>query len=119
MNEIHMADVIVIGGGPAGLSAAIYTARAGQETLVFDDGGGTTREVETIDNYFGFPEGTSGPELVELGQAQATRFGAELVHEEVIRVGQDGMRYTVETDAAEYDAEGLIIATGGSYKTPG
>ena len=114
-----MADVIIIGGGPAGASAAIYTARAGQETLVFDKGGGTTRDVETIDNYLGFPEGTTGPEIVELGHEHAERFGAEFVEEEVIRVGQDGMRYSVETDEAEYAAEGLIIATGGSYKTPG
>ncbi len=114
-----MADVIIIGGGPAGSSAAIYTARAGQETLVFDKGGGTTRDVETIDNYLGFPEGTTGPELVELGQEHAERFGAQFVEEEVIRVGQDGMRYSVETEHEEYTAEGLIIATGGSYKTPG
>lgn len=114
-----MADVIIIGGGPAGASAAIYTARAGQETLVFDKGGGTTRDVETIENYLGFPEGTTGPEIVQLGQEHAERFGAEFVREEVIRVGQDGMRYTVETNADEYTAEGLIIASGGSYKTPG
>jgi thioredoxin reductase (NADPH) len=114
-----MADIIIIGGGPAGASAAIYAARAGQETLVFDKGGGTTRDVETIENYYGFPEGTTGPELVELGHEHAERFGAEFVEEEVIRVGQDGMRYSVETESGEYTAEGLIIATGGSYKTPG
>lgn len=114
-----MSDVIIIGGGPAGSSAAIYTARAGQDTLVFDRGGGTTRDVETIDNYLGFPEGTSGPELVELGHEHAERFGAEFIEEEVIRVGQDGMRYSLETNKDEYTAEGLIIATGGSYKTPG
>ncbi|MFB6069416.1 MAG: NAD(P)/FAD-dependent oxidoreductase [Halanaeroarchaeum sp.] len=114
-----MGDVIVIGGGPAGLSAAVYTARADKETLVFDKGGGTTRDVETIDNYLGFPEGTTGPEIIELGQEHAERFGAEIIQEEVIRVGQEGMRYTVETNADEYTAEGLIIATGGSYKTPG
>lgn len=114
-----MADVIIIGGGPAGSSAAIYTARAGQETLVFDKGGGTTRDVETIDNYLGFPEGTTGPEIIELGHEHAERFGAEFVEEEVIRVGQEGMRYSVETNSDEYTTEGLIIATGGSYKTPG
>lgn len=114
-----MADVIIIGGGPAGSSAAIYTARAGQETLVFDKGGGTTRDVETIENYLGFPDGITGPEVVDLGQEHAERFGAEFVEEEVIRVGQDGMRYSVETNQDEYTAEGLIIASGGSYKTPG
>ncbi|MEF8772700.1 NAD(P)/FAD-dependent oxidoreductase [Halodesulfurarchaeum sp.] len=114
-----MADIIIIGGAPAGASAAIYTARADKETLVFDKGGGTTRAVETIENYYGFPEGTTGPELVELGHEHAERFGAEFLEEEVIRVGQDGMRYSVETESGEYTAEGLIIATGGSYKTPG
>ena len=113
-----MADVAIIGGGPAGASAAIYTARAGQETLVFDDGGGTTRDVDAIENYLGFPDGTTGPEIVELGQEHAQKFGAEFVNEEVIRVGQDGMRFSIETGEAEYTAEGLIIAAGGSYKTP-
>ena len=118
LNTSYMADIAIIGGGPAGASAAIYTARAGQETIVFDDGGGTTREVEAIENYLGFPEGTTGPELVELGQEHAERFGAEFLEEEVIRVGQDGMRYSIETGAGEYTAEGLIIAAGGSYKSP-
>ena len=113
-----MTDIAIIGGGPAGASAAIYTARAGQETLVFDDGGGTTRDVDAIENYLGFPEGTTGPEIVELGQEHAERFGAEFVNEEVIRVGQDGMRFSIETGEDEYTAEGLIIAAGGSYKTP-
>ncbi|MDZ7849447.1 MAG: NAD(P)/FAD-dependent oxidoreductase [Halodesulfurarchaeum sp.] len=114
-----MTGVIIIGGGPAGASVAIYAARAGQETLVFDKGGGTTRDVETIENFYGFPHGTTGPELVELGHEHAARFGAEFLEEEVIRVGQDGMRYSVETESGECTAEGLIIATGGSYKTPG
>ncbi|MFW5956205.1 MAG: NAD(P)/FAD-dependent oxidoreductase [Halorhabdus sp.] len=113
-----MADVAIIGGGPAGLAAAVYTARADQETLVFDKGDGTTRDVDWMENVYGFPEGASGPELVESGQEHATKFGAEIVEEEVVRVGEEGKGYVIETEVAEYEVEGVILATGASYKSP-
>jgi thioredoxin reductase (NADPH) len=113
-----MADVAIIGGGPAGLSAAVYTARADQETLVFDKGGGTTRDVDMMENVYGFPQGATGPELVEVGQEQATKFGAEIVEEEVVRVANEGAGYVVETEVDEYEVRGIILATGASYKSP-
>lgn len=113
-----MADVAIIGGGPAGLSAAVYTARADQETLVFDDGGGTTRDVDWMENVFGFPDGVSGPQLVERGREQATRFGADIVSREVVGVDNHDDAFTVETTEDEYRARGVIIATGASYETP-
>ena len=111
-------DVIVIGGGPAGLSAAVYTARAGKETLVVDKGGGTTRQVDWMENFYGFPDGISGEEIVERGEAHARRFGAEIRREEVVRVAPDGDEFVVETTADTYTTRGLILATGASYETP-
>ncbi|WP_158855523.1 NAD(P)/FAD-dependent oxidoreductase [Halorhabdus sp. CUG00001] len=113
-----MADVAIIGGGPAGLAAAVYTARADQETLVFDKGDGTTRDVDWMENVYGFPEGASGPELVDVGQEQATKFGAEIVEEEVVQVGEEGNGYGIETEVDEYAVEGVILATGASYESP-
>lgn len=113
-----MLDVAIIGGGPAGLSAAVYTARADQETLVFDKGGGTTQDVDFMENVYGFPEGATGPELVEVGREQATKFGAEIVEEEVVRVAQEGENYLIETEADEYVVRGIVLATGASYKSP-
>ncbi len=112
-------DVAVIGGGPAGTSAAVYTARADQTTYVFDDGGGTTRDVGRMENVFGFPDGITGPEIVAVGQEQATRFGAEIVDEEIIRVGHGGEdRYELETMDHQYRARGIIIASGAAYESP-
>lgn len=114
-----MIDIAIIGGGPAGLSAAVYTARADQETLVFDDGSGTTREVDTMENVYGFPEGITGPELVERGQQQARKFGATFVSEEVVRLGATADEtYEIETTEHSYEARGVIIATGASYESP-
>jgi thioredoxin reductase (NADPH) len=113
------ADVAVIGGGPAGLSAAVYTARADQETLVFDDGGGTTRDVDRMENVYGFPDGITGPELVARGREQAAKFGAEFVPEEVVRLSTtDGETYAVETTERTYAVRGVVLATGASYESP-
>lgn len=113
-----MTGVAIIGGGPSGLSAAIYTARADRRTLVFDSGGGTTRDVDTMENVYGFPEGVTGPELVELGREHATKFGAEIVEEEVVHVGRAGDAYRVETTVDEYEVDGVILATGADYERP-
>ncbi len=113
-----MSGIAIVGGGPTGLSAAIYTARADRRTLVFDDGSGTTRDVDTMENVYGFPEGITGPELVERGQRQAEQFGAEIVKEEVVRIERDGETYRVETTETEYEVDGVILATGADYEPP-
>ena len=101
-----MSGVAIVGGGPTGLSAAIYTARADKRTLVFDDGGGTTRDVDTMENVYGFPEGVTGPELVDVGQEHAQKYGANIVEEEVVRIATEGEQYLVETTADEYLVDG-------------
>jgi thioredoxin reductase (NADPH) len=113
-----MIDVAIIGGGPSGSSAAVYTARADQETIIFDKGDGTTENVDFMENVYGFPDGATGPELVEVGQEQATKFGAEIVEEEVVRVAEENDGYLIETEADEYEARGIILATGASYESP-
>ncbi len=106
-------DVVIIGGGPAGLSAGIYTARANRRTLILDKPEGSTLlKVEEIENYFGFPDGITGRELLELGRRQARRFGAEIREEEVVAIKPGDGVYIVETPAAEYEGRGIIIATG-------
>src|SRR6056297_600139 len=116
--DARMSGVAIIGGGPAGLSAAIYTARADKRTLVFDDGGGTTRDVSRMENVYGFPDGVTGPELVEVGQAHAKKYGAERISEEVVHIERTDDGFRVETTADEYAVDGVILATGADYERP-
>jgi thioredoxin reductase (NADPH) len=105
-------DSIVIGGGPAGLSAAIYLARYNRSVIVADHGSGRSTTHETNENYLGFPDGIRSTELRELGRRQAERFGAEFVEckiEEVSRL-EDGFR--AACDEVELHGRTLIFATG-------
>jgi len=113
-----MAEIAIVGGGPAGLAAAVYTARADRETIVFDSGEGTTASVDWMENVYGFPEGIAGPDIVARGREHAERFGAEIIREEVVRIGEDGDGYVVETTEATYEVSGVVLATGSSYETP-
>jgi thioredoxin reductase (NADPH) len=109
--------VIVIGSGPAGLTAAMYAARARLNPLVISGSqlGGQISITYEVENYPGFPEGVAGPELVELMQKQAERFGARLVVDEVTKVDlTQGSPFTIKTFGQEYQAESLVIATGAS-----
>ena len=107
-------DVIIVGGGAAALSAAIYTGRAEMSTLVIERQyvGGQVVQTHKIENYPGFPEGIAGPELTERMQAQAKRFGAEIRNEEVSRIELDGDMKTVTTPKAAYRSWVLILAVG-------
>ncbi len=107
-------DVIIIGGGPAGLTAAIYCSRAMLNTLVIEEQsvGGQMVFTTDVENYPGFPEGVMGPELGGLMEKQAKRFGAELVYETIKNVSFDNR--TIVTDKNEYTCKALIIATGAS-----
>jgi len=107
-------DVIIVGGGPAAMSAAIYAARAELRTLVLERKylGGQVAITEKVDNYPGFPEGISGPDLIERMEAHARRFGVEIKFEEVVAVQLKGDVKEVRTDSAAYKSWAIILASG-------
>ena len=114
-------DVIIIGGGPAGYTAALYTARAGLSTLVLEKlfPGGQMTETTQIDNYPGIPDGIDGITLGMQMQAGAARFGAVTRNEEVLSVELNSTPKTVKTTEAEYHAKVVIVATGASHRPLG
>lgn len=117
-----MERVIIIGSGPAGLTAALYTARAGLSPLVISGNqlGGQVSITSEVENYPGFPQGTTGPELVELMQKQAERFGARLLMDEVTQVElRNGRPFGVKTHGENLQAEALVVATGASPRRLG
>lgn len=111
-------DVIIIGGGPAGLSAGLYTARANLNSLLIEKGtlGGQLSWVKRIDNYPGFPDGISGSELTNLMESQARRFGLKIENASVIDISIDSDVKIVKTDTRNFKAKALIITTGISKK---
>ena len=117
----EVRDVIVVGSGPAGYTAALYTARAQLRPLVFEGSqyGGALMNTTDVENYPGFPDAVAGPELMDQIRTQAERFGAELVTDDVIGVDLTGETKIVRTHSAEYAARSVIIATGSAYKRLG
>ena len=113
-------EVIVIGGGPAGLTAGLYASRAGLKTLLFERGmfGGQIVNARQVDNYPGFPEGVSGIELASLMHQQATKYGLETITAEVTAVKR-GHTYNVTTTEGNFEAEAMIIAAGSEYRKLG
>jgi len=107
-------DLIVIGGGPAGLTAAIYAGRAALKTLVLagPSPGGQVASTDLLENFPGFPEGISGMELAQRMQSQAERFGARIALETVTEVDFSTSPFTIRTHGAMYQALTVIIATG-------
>jgi thioredoxin reductase (NADPH) len=110
-----MYDVAIVGGGPAGASAATFTARAGLQTVLIDADAGMTRRA-MVNNHLGFPDGMPGPDLVETGKLQAARAGAEVVHGKVVDLqpqGENGFAIRTE-DGNSYDAKQIILTLGAS-----
>jgi thioredoxin reductase (NADPH) len=107
-------DVAIVGGGPAGLSAAIYAARGGLKTVIFEKAlvGGQITVTAEVENYPGFEESVSGFDIVEKMQKQAEKFDAEIKIEEVKAIGLEGLCKIVETNNATYRVKSVIIATG-------
>lgn len=119
MNEIY--KVVIIGSGPAGLTAALYAARAELAPLVIAgiQPGGQLTITTDVENFPGFPEGIQGPELMDKMTKQAERFGAKIVQENVISADfhrANGRPFQIKTENNEYKAESVIIATGAEVK---
>ncbi len=116
-----MRDVLIIGSGCAGLTAAIYTARANLSPLVIRgvEAGGQLSLTTLVENYPGFPKGVQGPELIEMMQKQATEFGAEFKEGNVTHVNLSERPFVVEVGDERIEARTLIIASGASAKLLG
>jgi thioredoxin reductase (NADPH) len=114
-------DVIILGAGPAGLAAAIYTGRARLQTLVLERGlpGGQILLTEHIENYPGFPDGMAPFDLMVRFRQQAEKFGARIEMEEVQALRREQPNWVVTGDSGEYRARAVIIATGASYRRLG
>lgn len=110
-------DVIIIGSGPAGISASLYTARANLKTLIISKGIGILEKVNKIDNYYGLENTLTGEELQEIGINQAKKLGVEFAKDEALKIDYEG-NFIVETINSKYKAKSVIIATGTSRKTP-
>ena len=121
MTAAQHYDVIIIGGGPAGLTAAIYTGRARLRTLILEKGqpGGQIAQTEEVENYPGFADPISGMELSARMVAQAEKFGAVLEMDEVEGVAHTASGFAVKGYDASYTAHALIIATGANPKRLG
>ena len=117
----EVRDVIIIGSGPAGYTAAIYTARANLKPLLFQgmQPGGQLTITTDVENYPGYPDGIMGPEMMEEFRKQAERFGTELMFEEIIEVDLSQRPFLLKSDFGEYRANSLIISTGASARLLG
>jgi len=116
--ESEHRRVLIIGSGPAGYTAAIYNARAGLEPLMLAglNFGGQLMITTDVENYPGYPEGVSGPVMMEELQKQAERFGTEILLEDATRVDFSARPFTVETERKRYTADAVIVATGASAR---
>ena len=118
-----MREVIIVGSGPAGYTAAIYTARAGLKPLLIASSvepGGELMKTTEIENFPGFPNGLMGPDLMANMQEQAERFGTEVLFDDVTEVELEGAVKVVKTGSGEtYEARAVILATGAAYRELG
>jgi thioredoxin reductase (NADPH) len=121
--ETQVREVIIIGSGPAGFTAGIYTARAGLNPLLIASSveiGGELMKTTEVENFPGFPEGLQGPELMAHFQAQAERFGTEVMYEDVVEVDLKGDIKIVKTGNGQiHEAKTVILATGAAYRELG
>jgi thioredoxin reductase (NADPH) len=119
--EAPFYDLIVVGGGPAGLAAAVYAASEGLRTLIIerDAPGGQAGQSAAIENYLGFPDGVSGSELAQRAQAQAEKFGVEILaaHEAVRLVAEHGYRCITLQDGQELGCRAVLLAMGVAWRT--
>lgn len=106
-----MYDVIIIGKGPAGLSAALYTVRSNLRTLIIGRNDSKLLKADKIDNYFGFSETVGGGQLLSNGESQAKRLGAEIIEDEVISI-EKGDYFNISTATGQFSSKAVLLATG-------
>jgi thioredoxin reductase (NADPH) len=122
MSQSEVRNVIIVGSGPAGYTAAVYAARASLKPLMFEGSvtaGGALMNTTEVENFPGFRDGIMGPALMDEMRAQAERFGAELVADDVVSVDLTGDVKTVSTATDTYSARAVILATGSGYRKLG
>ena len=112
-----MYDTIVVGSGPAGITAAIYAKRRNLSVLIISKNDSALQKTDKIENYYGFPNGITGKELYQNGLKQAKNLGIELIEDEVVSI-EFSNNFTVETVNSEYEAKTVILSTGTNRTTP-
>ena len=113
-----MIDLIIVGAGPAGISAGLYAKRANTDVLILYNGESNLEKAEKIDNYYGFKNGISGKDLYETGIKQAQNIGIKVKKEEVIHIEQSSNGFEITTTENSYESKALIIATGNKKIRP-
>jgi thioredoxin reductase (NADPH) len=119
VTSTEVRNIVIIGSGPAGYTAAVYAARANLQPLLFEgaiEAGGALMTTTEVENFPGFANGIMGPELMEQMRAQAERFGAEIITDDVTSVDLTGDIKVVRVGDAEYRAHAVILATGSKYR---
>ena len=119
--EKKIYDVMIIGGGGAGLTAALYASRANLSTILFEKlvSGGQIASTDLVENYPGFPEGVLGPEIAQKMEAQAVRYGAQIIYEEISGLARKGNTFEARSSAGNYTARTIILAMGASFRMLG
>jgi thioredoxin reductase (NADPH) len=108
---LNQFEITIVGGGVAGLSAALFLGRAGVQTLLFDSDESSLRRVALVNNYLGFPEGVGGAELLDLGRRHVERFGAQVRRERVDAVRREEIGFSVEAQGGRSLCRFLVLAS--------
>ena len=118
MSDANIREVIIIGGGLAGLSAAIYLGRSRRDTLMVHSGHSMAKWESDVQNYLGFPDGIDGTELLNLGRAQVARFQVNIAEDDIRSLKKDGDTFRLQGRQADYRAKRILLATGLTHLPP-